>query len=118
MDCSECGDIRYAMEFAPIPADVHEATLEIPNLVGLQNSLTPLDWVIDLKFAPADPSTIIPVIEYQPTVTLVSVTSASTTSIPETYGATLVLDKSASLPDGYILYGNITWTDPIIPRMD
>jgi hypothetical protein len=115
MDCSECGDIRYTMEFAPIPADVNEATLEIPSLVGIYNSLTPLDWVIDLKFAPADPSTIIPVIEYQPTVTPVSATSGPTTQIPENYGATLVLDKSATLPDGYILYGNITWTDPIIP---
>ncbi|HNO84866.1 MAG TPA: hypothetical protein PKM54_09580 [Anaerolineales bacterium] len=116
MDCSECGDIRYAMEFPPIPADVQEAILEIPNLVGLQNGLTPLNWVIDLKFAPADPSTIIPVIEYQPTATPVSATSVSTTQTPETYGAILVLDKSASLPDGYILYGTITWTDPIIPQ--
>jgi len=98
------------------PADVQEATLEIPNLVGLQNGLTPLNWVIDLKFAPADPSTIIPVIEYQPTATPVSATSVSTTQTPETYGAILVLDKSASLPDGYILYGTITWTDPIIPQ--
>jgi hypothetical protein len=31
------------------------------------------------------------------------------------YGITNSLDKFAALPDGYILYGNISWTDSLIP---
>jgi len=31
------------------------------------------------------------------------------------YGIKNSLDKFETLPDGYILYGNISWTDPLIP---
>ncbi len=31
------------------------------------------------------------------------------------YGITNNLDKFVAMPDGYILYGNISWTDPLVP---
>ncbi len=47
-------------------------------------------------------------------------TATSTPSEPPSqtvspYGITNNLDKFVALPDGYILYGNISWTGPLIP---
>jgi hypothetical protein len=113
-DCPQCY-LRYLMEFPPIPTDVNEATLEIPDLVNIPDNTAPQDWKIQLKFKHAGPDDIAPVIEQivTPVPTTVS-TDAPTQSI-NTYGITNTLDKFVALPDGYILYGNTAWTDPVIP---
>jgi hypothetical protein len=113
-DCPQCY-LRYLMDFPPIPADVSEATLELPDLVSIPDNTAPQDWKIQLKFKPAGPDDIAPVIEQIVTpMPTTSSTDAPTQSV-NTYGITNTLDKFVALPDGYILYGNTSWTDPIIP---
>ena len=113
-DCPQCY-LRYLMEFAPIPASISEATLEIPDLVAIPDNTAPKDWKIQLKFKPADPSDIAPVIEQVVTPASTTVSTNAPTQSINTYGITNTLDKFVALPDGYILYGNTSWTEPAIP---
>ena len=113
-DCPQCY-LRYLMEFDSIPADVSEATLEIPDLVAIQDNTAPRDWKIQLKFKPADPSDIAPVIEQVVTPVSTAVSTNAPTQSVNTYGITNTLDKFVALPDGYILYGSTSWTDTAIP---
>ena len=112
-DCPQCY-LRYLMEFAAMPADISEATLEIPDLVAVPDNTAPQDWKIHLKFKPADPADIAPVIEQIVTPIPTTASTDAPTQSANTYGITNTLDKFVALPDGYILYGNTSWTDPII----
>ena len=112
-DCPQCY-LRYLMEFDPIPADVNEVILEIPDLVSIPDNAAPQDWKMPLKFKPADPSDIAPVIEQIVTPAPTVVSAVAPTQGLNTYGITITLDKFVELPDGYILYGNTSWTDQII----
>ena len=115
-DCPLCS-MRYAMDFAPVPGTVESVTLELPTLVAMQLGAAPENWSISLSLKPAGPDDIAPVVEVditaQPTKTQ-SPNEPPTESI-NTYGITNVLDKVAVLPDGYVLYGNTSWTDASIP---
>ncbi len=111
MDCPQCS-MRYELDFSAIPSDVTGALLELPSLVAVPAELAPQDWKFQLNFKVADTTDIVPVV--------VQVVTPSTTAIGSepaspAYGITNTLDKFVALPDGYILYGNISWTDPIIP---
>lgn len=112
-DCPQCY-LRYVMEFPPLPAGVNALTLEIPDLVNIPDNTAPQDWKIPLKFKPADPSDIAPVFEQivPPVPTVVNAEAPTQGANP--YGITNTLDKFVALPDGYILYGSTSWTDPII----
>jgi len=112
-DCPQCY-LRYLMEFDAIPADISEATLEIPDLVAIPDNTAPQDWKIQLKFKPADPADIAPVIEQIVTPIPTTASTDAPTQSVNTYGITNTLDKFVAVPDGYILYGNTSWTDPII----
>jgi len=112
-DCPQCY-LRYLMEFDAIPADISEATLEILDLVAIPDNTAPQDWKIQLKFKPADPADIAPVIEQIVTPVPTTASTDAPTQSVNTYGITNTLDKFVALPDGYILYGNTSWTDPII----
>ena len=114
LDCPQC-ELRYLMEFPPISADVNEATLEIPDLVAIPDDTAPRDWKIQLKFKPADPADIAPVIEQMVTPVPTTASTDAPTQSVNTYGITNTLDKFVALPDGYILYGTTAWTDPLIP---
>jgi len=103
------------MEFPPIPADVNEATLELPDLTAIPDDTAPRDWKIQLKFKPADPADIAPVIEQMVTPVPTTASTDAPTQSVNTYGITNTLDKFVALPDGYILYGTTAWTDPLIP---
>jgi len=59
------------------------------------------------------PSTVTPSTEAVPTPTTDKNETQSESVNP--YGMTNNLDKFADLPNGYILYGNTSWTNPIIP---
>ncbi|MEP7133974.1 MAG: hypothetical protein ABI904_03480 [Chloroflexota bacterium] len=117
-DCSTCA-MRYSMQFGAIPANVESASLQLPGLIGTPIGSTPQDWSIPLKFRLTGPSEIAPVIEYEvtpaPTETASPASTEPAINIPtqevNTYGVTHGLDKVAQLPDGYILYGHVTWTD-------
>ena len=113
-DCPECY-LRYLMEFPPLPAGVSEVTLEIPDLVAIPDNTAPRDWKFQLKFEPADPSEIAPVIEQIVTPVPTTISAGESTQSANTYGVTNSLDKFVAVPDGYILYGNTSWTDPSIP---
>jgi len=78
--------------------------------------IAPQDWSIPLRFKPAAPEDVLPVVEYQPTPapTVLSAT-AQPTEVANKYGVSISLDKSVALPDGYILYGSTHWTDATIP---
>lgn len=114
LDCPECY-LRYLMEFSPIPASISEVIIEIPDLTALAGNTAPRDWKIPLKFEPADPSDIAPIIEQVVTPMPAGAGNDRPTRTIDTYGITQSLDKFATLPDGYILYGNTSWTDPSIP---
>jgi hypothetical protein len=113
-DCPQCY-LRYLMEFPPIPADVNEATLELPDLTAIPDDTAPRDWKIQLKFKAAGPDDIAPVIEQIVTPVPTTVSTDAPTQSVNTYGITNTLDKFVAVPDGYILYGHTTWTDPVIP---
>ena len=55
-------------------------------------------------------------IEYEltPLPTSTQPVSETPTGEVNTYGITNTLDKFAALPDGYVLYGSTSWTDPTI----
>ncbi len=109
MDCPQCS-MRYALEFNALPSNVTGAILELPGLVAVPVELAPQDWKFPLNFKVADASDIIPVTEQ---VVTPAPTAAGSEPVSP-YGITNTLDKFVALPDGYILYGNVSWTDPVI----
>ncbi|MGD8456759.1 MAG: hypothetical protein PVF83_10265 [Anaerolineales bacterium] len=114
-NCPQCS-IRDALEFPPVTSGVEELTLELPSLAAMPRGAAPEDWSIPLKFRPATESDFLPVIEYIETPAPTQLASETPAQIPYTYGITLALDKIADLPDGYVLYGSITWADPVIQQ--
>lgn len=110
MDCPQCS-MRYELDFSAIPGNVTGVVLKLPSLVAVPVELAPQDWKFQLNFKVADSSDIVPVI--QEVVTPAPTAIGSEPASPA-YGITNTLDKFVALPDGYILYGNISWTDPII----
>lgn len=123
------GAIRYALEFGPLPINVTTATLLLDRLAGMPPELSPKDWSIQLRFKPGDPSAILfPVTVYEPTATANPTAAAvgepqpaqSTAAVEPTtrstsaYGASILLEKSVELPDGYLLMGSLRWTDPSV----
>lgn len=113
-DCPQCF-IRYLMEFQPLASSVNEVTLEIPDLVAVPSNTAPRDWKVQLKFKPADPEAIAPVIAQMVTPMPTEIETHMPTQSAETYGITNALEKFVTLPDGYILYGTTSWTDSRIP---
>ncbi len=110
MDCPQCS-MRYEMDFSAIPSDVTGALLELPSLVAVPAELAPRDWKFQLNFKVADTTDIVPVVEQ---VVTPAPTAIGSEPARPAYGITNTLDKFVALPDGYILYGNILWTDSII----
>ena len=113
LGCPQC-TMRYSMQFGAIPDNITEATLELPSLVAVPLGKTPRDWKFQLKFRVADPADIAPVIEQVVTPVPTEAVNEVTALPAIPYGITNNLDKFVALPDGYILYGNTAWTDPII----
>ncbi len=113
-DCPQCY-IRYLMEFPPLAVDVNEVTLDIPDLVAVPSNTAPRDWKVQLKFKPADPAAIAPVIAQMVTPIPTDISTDAPTQSMDTYGITATLEKFVALPDGYILYGATSWTDSRIP---
>lgn len=110
-DCPQCY-LRYLMEFSAISNDINEATLVLPDLIAVPSNTAPADWTFQIKFRPANPTDIMPVIieEVTPIPTNIG-TNAPTQTINEN-GITNTFDKFVELPDGYILYGHTSWTNP------
>lgn len=50
-----------------------------------------------------------------PSPTFTPVSSAPPSPSENSYGIMISLDKTDTLADGYMLYGNISWTDSLIP---
>jgi hypothetical protein len=103
------------MEFQPLAVNVNEVTLEIPDLVAVPSNTAPRDWKVQLKFKPADPAAIAPVIAQMVTPIPTDIHTDTPTQSADTYGITAALEKFVALPDGYILYGSTSWTDSRVP---
>lgn len=138
----ESGVIRYALEFGPLPAEVTTVVLHLDRLAGMPPELSPKDWAIPLRFKPGDPSEILfPVTDYELTAAPTTgapadsqpAPAASADDIPAepgspavepvihptpAYGASLQIEKSVELPDGYLLMGSLRWSDPSIKQYD
>jgi len=130
------GAIRYALEFGPLPSNVTTVTLELDRLAGMPPEISPVNWSIPLRFIPGDPSEILfPVTVYEPTAAPATqpaatdavvepgpediATAVEPTTIPTpAFGASIVLEKSVELPDGYLLMGSLRWTDPSVGQYD
>jgi len=128
------GSIRYALEFGPLPLNVNTAILKLDRLAGMPPELSPKDWSIPLRFKPGDPSEILfPVTVYEPTAALTAAAPVDTqpmstatfaaaveptTRATPAYGASILLEKSVELPDGYLLMGSFRWTDPSVGQND
>lgn len=113
-DCPQCY-LRYLMEFPAIPSNVNEATLELPDLAAVPSNTAPRNWRMQLRFKPADPSAIAPVFEQAVTPVPATLPGDPPTNSASPYGIMNRLDTFVALPDGYILFGNTSWTDPVIP---
>jgi len=120
---AENGIIRYALEFGPLPADVTTVVLHLDRLAGLPPESSPKDWAIPLRFKPGAASEILyPVTEYEPTVTPTAdfpTKPSSAAADPATRatpvdGASIQLEQSVELPDGYLLMGSFRWSDPSV----
>jgi len=125
------GAIRYALEFGPLPLEVTTATLLLDRLAVMPPELSPKDWSIPLRFKPGDPSEILfSVTVYEPSAVPTTAAPADTQPAQSTaavepttratpaYGASIVLEKSVELPDGYLLMGSFRWTDPSVGQND
>lgn len=129
------GSIRYALEFGPLPRKVTTAALHLDRLAGMPPELSPKDWSISLRFKPGDPSEVLfPVTVYEPTPIPTAAAPADTQTTPTdgiavatvepaasptpAYGASILLEKSVELPDGYLLMGSLRWTDTSVGQND
>jgi hypothetical protein len=138
------GAIRYVLEFGPLPPNITTFTLQLDRLAGMPPDLSPKDISIPLRFKPGDPSEILfPVTVYEPTATVSSTATLTAAAPADTqpapsadvvgataepnppaaepaarstpaYGASILLEKSVELPDGYLLMGSFRWTDPSV----
>lgn len=107
---SDGNGILYTLEFPPLPAGITDITLKIPRLAGLLPGQGPEDWQIPIHLKKGDPSQIAyPVVEYGPSPT------APSPNVPA-YGISITLEKAVDLPDGYILMGNMQWTNASIQQ--
>jgi len=83
--------------YAPMPADVENATLLIPCIQRAAPGVLPENWELSLRFIPAPPDmTVLPVIEITPSA--VSETGTITKN-------PLSITRVIELDDGYILTG-------------
>jgi hypothetical protein len=128
------GAIRYALEFGPLPQNTTSVTLLLNRLAGMPFELSPKNLSIALHFKPGDPNDFLyPVTLYEPTAERRLATTPSTAKPTDTqsaqvtvepsqaaiqptpaYGASIVLEKSVELPDGYLLIGSFHWSDSTV----
>lgn len=106
--------------FEPLPDKAKDVTLEIPCLLMHDPGKTPEDWEAPLVFEDADNLQVAPVIELPPPPAAAPAETAGPSTAPEAageappspYGISLALERVVEEEDGYILMGNISWTDP------
>lgn len=92
-------------------------------MTDMKKNLIAITFIVFILSACGAPSTPEPepIIPSMPTNTSpdTAATASPSSEAPieseNPYGITISLDKSDALPDGYMLYGNISWTDPLIP---
>lgn len=93
--------------FAPIPADVNDATLIINCINNTSPDKVPQHWEVPLHFVAASPAlTVVPALEVPPTVASPSTTTA------QSQNGLITLKTIIPIQDGYILSGTIVVTPP------
>jgi hypothetical protein len=102
--------------FDPLPADVNQATLLVPCLLGTAPGMAPEDWEAPLVFVPAPPDlTVVPVIEItaSPPPTVEIGAGPAETPAP----SPISIERTIELDDGTILIGSfhsITTSDGLV----
>jgi hypothetical protein len=96
--------------FDALPAKGEKVTLEIPCLMMHVAGKTPENWQIPLVFEAAPDLQVAPVIELPP-VPAGEPLAQPEQPVESPYGIALAVEKMVALDDGYILMGNISWTD-------
>lgn len=96
--------------FDALPAKAENVTLEIPCLMLHVAGQTPENWQIPLVFEAAPDLEVAPVIELPPAPAGEPLAQPEQ-PVESPYGIALAVDKMVALDDGYILMGNISWTD-------
>ncbi len=97
MQIIEGGGRMHQMRFvfAPIPANVNEATFFLPCIMNTMPDLAPENWELTLHFIPAPPElTVVPVVEIP---TSMPVTETTPTTIPFTITQALQVDEDIAL---------------------
>ena len=101
---------NFRMTFAALPADVNEATFELPCLADTAPHAAPENWQLPLRFVPAPPEmNLTPVLDV-PTATPASASPVAPTPAP-LFGIQFTLDQVIPLGDGYYVVGHTTWND-------
>jgi hypothetical protein len=101
---------NFRLTFAALPADVNEATFELPCLMDTAPGAAPENWQLPLRFVPAPPEmNLTPVLDV-PTATPASASPVAPTAAP-LFGIQLTLDQVIPLDDGYYLVGHTAWND-------
>jgi hypothetical protein len=103
------------MFFPPLPSGVTTVELQLgcppspfPDRWWPGDWKTPAQFV--LQFRDATESDVLPVNEISSTA-LADATATASTAKPASYGLLLILEKTVELQDGYILMGNVSWSD-------
>lgn len=90
--------------FSAIPANVNQATFDLPCISGTLPDVLPGSWALQLRFIPAPANlTVMPIIEISPS-------PASSEGAPNSSSRPLSLDKIIETQDGYILIGKFNST--------
>jgi hypothetical protein len=120
----------YRLVFPPMPIGETEAELHIPCLVQVVPGAWPRDWVVPLRFELGEGHPVEPA--YEPRLAMergteeeiqgVATGTAAPDTAPQTPGPSLVkaygispkLEGVVRQPDGLLLFGTISWTEPSI----
>lgn len=104
--------------FAPMPANLNEATLMINCISFTSPEQVPQRWEAPLHFAPASPAlTVVPVLDapttVEPAVAATSESSLATAEQPVVFQEGLMLKNVIPMEGGYILSGTIRVVPPV-----
>jgi len=93
--------------FAPLAADVNDATLIINCINNTSREQVPQHWEVQLHFVAASPAlTVLPALEVPPTV------ASPSTTTQQSQDGLITLKTIIPIQDGYILSGTIMVTPP------
>ena len=101
---------ELTFNYPPIPANVNQATFVLPCIMNTLPGLAPENWELSLRFIPAPPNLIMPVIEVSPSPEP-QINTAAASKNP------LALLKVVDTGDNYVLLGEFRPSDAQDPSL-